>query len=147
MDIRPARAGEEAALTELAVRSKAHWGYDEAFMERARSELTITREDLDRLLVRVAERDGRPVGMSGLDLRAAELTHLFVEPRDIGTGVGRALLAHALDEARAAGLASVRLESDPDAERFYLAAGAERIGERRAGTGRMLPLLRIVTGS
>jgi DNA-binding transcriptional LysR family regulator len=77
----------------------------------------------------------------------AELTHLFVEPGDMGTGVGRALLARALDEARAAGLASVLIESDPDAERFYLAAGAERIGERRAGTGRMLPLLRIVTGS
>jgi len=39
--IRPARAGEEAELTELAVRSKGHWGHDAAFLERARPELTV----------------------------------------------------------------------------------------------------------
>jgi hypothetical protein len=62
--VRPARAGEEAALTDLAVRSKADWGHDEAFLERARVELTLHPGDLDRLIVRVAERDGVVVGFS-----------------------------------------------------------------------------------
>jgi hypothetical protein len=37
--IRPAQADEVEALTALALRSKAHWGYDDAFMEACRAEL------------------------------------------------------------------------------------------------------------
>ena len=48
MTIRPARAGEEAELTELAIRSKGHWGHDAAFLERARPELTVRPEHLRR---------------------------------------------------------------------------------------------------
>ena len=39
------------------------------------------------------------------------------------------------------------IESDPDAEPFYLAHGAESTGKRvSAATGRELPELRIATG-
>ncbi len=30
--VRPARSGEAVSLTALCLRSKAHWGYDAAFM-------------------------------------------------------------------------------------------------------------------
>ena len=146
--MRPARPGEEAALTELAVRSKAHWGHDAEFLERARAELTVAPGDLDRLIVRVAERDGEPLGFCAVDPGAdpPELVALFVEPRAIGTGAGRALLAAARAEAGAAGIAELAIESDPDAEPFYLAQGAERAGTRTSpSTGRVLPLLRIAT--
>jgi len=144
--IRPARAGEEAELSELAIRSKGHWGHDAAFLERSRSALTLHPGDLERLIVRVAERDGVPVGVSAVDPAAAELELLFVDPPAIGTGVGGALLRDALAQAHAAGLATLTIESAPDAEPFYLAAGAERIGTRvSTATGRELPLLRIAT--
>ena len=82
-----------------------------------------------------------------MDPEAAELELLFVDPPAIGTGVGRALLLDALDRAREAGLGALTIESDPDAEPFYLAAGAARIGTRVSpATGRELPLLRIATG-
>jgi len=45
--IRPARREECGLLTELALRSKAVWGYDAAFMEACREELTIRREMFD----------------------------------------------------------------------------------------------------
>lgn len=41
MLIRDARPDEAGELTELALRSKAHWGYDEAFMASCREELTV----------------------------------------------------------------------------------------------------------
>src|ERR1700744_1513825 len=44
--IRAARPGEAATLTELAMRSKAHWGYDPAFMTRLRPILTIGEQEL-----------------------------------------------------------------------------------------------------
>ena len=130
MTIRPARAGEEAELTELAIRSKGHWGHDAAFLERARPELTVRPEHLRRWIVRVAERDGAVVGFAAVGLEPAELEMLFVDPAAIGTGLGRALL----------------IESDPDAEPFYRAHGAEPAGTRTSSsTGRELPLLRIAT--
>jgi GNAT superfamily N-acetyltransferase len=146
--LRAARPGEEAALTELAVRSKGHWGHDAAFLDRARPELTVASGDLERLIVRVAERGGELLGFCAVDLDAAppELVALFVEPAAIGTGAGRALLTAARVEAAAAGVAELAIESDPDAEPFYLANGAERAGTRTsASTGRVLPLLRIAT--
>ena len=142
MTIRPARPGEEPLLSDLAVRSKAHWGHDEAFLARARTELTLHPGDLDRLIVRVAERDGEVVGFSAVDVAERELTLLFVDPPAIGTGVGGALLRDALAHC---GLDALLIESDPDAAPFYLRFGAEQIGTRVSpSTGRELPLLRIV---
>lgn len=144
--IRPARAGEEAALTELALRSKGHWGHDAAFLARARAELTVRPGDLERWIVRVAERDGELVGFSAVDVAAAELEMLFVEPGSIGTGAGGALLRDALERAASAGLDALVIESDPDAAPFYRAAGAEPCGTRTSSsTGRELPLVRIAT--
>jgi len=94
--VRSAQPAEEAALTELAVRSKGHWGHDAAFLERARTGLTVRPEHLEQWIVRVAEREGGAVGVAAVDPEAAELELLFVEPAAIGTGVGRALLHDAL---------------------------------------------------
>jgi hypothetical protein len=43
VEIRKARPDEAGELTELALRSKAHWGYDEAFMASCREELTVRK--------------------------------------------------------------------------------------------------------
>ena len=96
--LRAATAQDAPALSELAVRSKGHWGYDESFLKRARPELTVTAEDVERLVVRVATRDGRPLGFSAVDVASApaELLALWVEPAEIGTGIGRTLLRDAL---------------------------------------------------
>jgi GNAT superfamily N-acetyltransferase len=145
--VRAARPGEEPELTELAVRSKGHWGHAAAFLERARPELTVRPEHLERWIVRVAERDGAVVGFAAVDPGARELEMLFVEPSAIGTGAGRALLKDALARARESGLAELVIESDPDAEPFYRSQGAEPCGTRTSwSTGRELPLLRISTG-
>jgi GNAT superfamily N-acetyltransferase len=142
VSIRPARPGEEALLTELAVRSKGHWGHDAAFLERARTGLTVRPEHLERWIVR-GRRARRSGGRRGRGRPpVGELELLFVEPAAIGTGVGRALLRDALARAREAGLAELVIESDPDAVPFYRAHGAEPVGTRIvAATGRELPLL------
>ena len=142
--LRDAVPADAAALSELAVRSKGHWGYDAGFLERARPELTVTPEDVERLVLRVAMQDGTPLGFSAVDVQStpAELLALWVEPFAIGTGVGRALLRDALETAAAHGTGGLLLESDPNAEAFYLRHGARRLGERRSTTTkRLLPLL------
>jgi GNAT superfamily N-acetyltransferase len=148
--IRRAHSGHAEAFRALALRSKGHWGYDAAFLELCRPELTLTESDLGRLVVRVAERDGELVGMSALDVEAdpPRLDMLFVEPAAIGTGVGGDLYADACEQARARGLRALLVASDPNAEPFYLSRGAVRVGEdTSASTGRALPLLRADLGS
>ena len=139
-----------AALTDLCLRSKAHWGYDAAFMAACRDVLTVTREDLQQPLAVV--RDGPAiVGMVAVTLQpgTAELSKLFVSPGHIGHGIGSALIHWAKAQAHAAGHPHLRVESDPEAEAFYLRHGAVRIGQApsEAIPGRMLPLLSLPTAA
>jgi len=88
-------------LSALAFASKASWGYDDAFMEACRAELTVAPGDLQRVCVRVYV-DGVIHGFSGVD--GDELTWLFVDPRAMRRGIGRALMGDACALARAAGV-------------------------------------------
>jgi GNAT superfamily N-acetyltransferase len=146
--IRHAQPGEADALTDIAVRSKAHWGYGADFMAAAAGELIVHEADLERLVVLVAEREHAPVAFASLDLDADEpaLVDLWAAPEVIGMGYGRALLASACAVARRRGVQWLRVVSDPNAEGFYVSQGGERVGEQRvASTGRVLPVLRIPT--
>jgi GNAT superfamily N-acetyltransferase len=148
LTIRPARTTEADALSALAFRSKAHWGYSAEFMAACRAELTVHVGDIRAGRVLVAESDSALLGFYCLaeprDGRA-ELDALFVDPAAIGRGVGRTLLREAVTQARARGALIVEIQADPHAEAFYVRAGARRIGERASGSipGRLLPMLEI----
>jgi GNAT superfamily N-acetyltransferase len=144
--LRPAHPAEASVLSELALRSKAHWGYDKEFLDACRAELTVTADDIATGRVVVAAANGRLVGFYTVDGAPpdGELGNLWVEPGAIGVGLGRRLWKHAVNTARAAGFTTLRIESDPHAEGFYLAMGATRVGESPSASvpGRALPLLR-----
>ncbi|HEV2059903.1 MAG TPA: GNAT family N-acetyltransferase [Solirubrobacteraceae bacterium] len=130
------------------MRSKAVWGYDAPFMRRAAAELVVSERDIAARDLFVAQVGDVIVGVGGIDHAAepAELDLLFVDPAYKATGVGRALLHHALAAARARGLSELAIVSDPNAEPFYLSQGAIRVGAQRSpSTGRELLLLRITT--
>jgi GNAT superfamily N-acetyltransferase len=145
VEIRAARPAEAELLTELAMRSKAYWGYSPEFMERCRPVLTVTPAYVETCPVHVAVAGADIVGFyslreSGDEL---ELDLMFVEPSSIGRGVGARLLAHALDDARATKHDVLVVESDPQAEPFYRRFGARRIALRESTVeaGRLLPIL------
>ncbi|GAA1958514.1 GNAT family N-acetyltransferase [Kitasatospora viridis] len=149
--IRPARPAEAAGLTELVLRSKAHWGYDQAFMDACRAELTLAPEQLTADRALVAERaDGVPVGFALLGGSApeGELDMLFVDPAAIGTGVGGRLYRALLELARAEGFERLSLDADPYAVGFYAAMGARPDGESPSASipGRVLPRFAIELG-
>lgn len=141
--IRQAEPGEADTLSALAMRSKAHWGYAGDFLEGVRAILTFSEADLAASPVYVLEAASEPVGMYRLtgSPPEGELEDLWLDPRVIGIGAGRRLFDHAMATARELGFHSLRIESDPNAEGFYRAMGATRIGERRSESGRTLPLL------
>lgn len=145
--LRPAALSELPALSELCLRSKAHWGYDAAFIAACRPELTLTPDDLTQSLTLVAEIGGQCAGLVQLSRSAApaELLKLFVDPPFIGTGLGGQLFRRAVAEARAQGADAMEIEADPGARAFYEAMGARRIGWVPSGAipGRRLPLMRL----
>ncbi len=143
--IRDARAGESGALSELMLRSKAHWGYGADLLERWRAGLVVTEEMIAAGEVFVAERGGEVLGVGAVvdEPPDVELDTCFVEPAAIGTGIGRVLVETALARAREAGARTMRVVSDPNAEAFYARLGAVRVGEVPSDVpGRSLPLLR-----
>jgi hypothetical protein len=91
--LRTPRLDEAAVLTELCLRSKAVWGYDEEFMRACRDELTLTPSTMQSSHLKVAEIDGCLLGMAQVTVKGdiAELDKLFVEPTRLRSGTGRAL--------------------------------------------------------
>jgi GNAT superfamily N-acetyltransferase len=145
--IRRANPAEAAVLSALALRSKAHWGYDADFLEASRDDLTLSPDEVATSTVFIYDGEAGPAGFYRLlpgDGNEAVLDDLFVEPAAMGQGVGRALWQHAVATATALGFAEIVFQSDPHAEGFYLAMGAVRAGlsESTVIPGRMLPLMR-----
>jgi GNAT superfamily N-acetyltransferase len=148
--IRLARIEEASALLQLCMRSKAAWGYDEAFMALAQIALEVKPGQVAAGDVWVATAPDRSiVGMVALgpseEPDTLDLDKLFVDPRRLRTGVGRRLIAHAVGEARRRGAKRLTILSDPYAAGFYERNGARRIGEAPSDAipGRTLPLYEI----
>jgi GNAT superfamily N-acetyltransferase len=149
LTLRAAQPDEVTALSELALRSKAHWGYDAAFLDACRDELTLHAGHLTTGVVVVPEVDGAIAGFSRLtalgDDGTAEADMLFVAPEHIGAGVGHALFTRVREDAVAHGCTTLRIEADPNALGFYEREGAVRTGEVPSASiaGRALPLLHL----
>ena len=148
--IRQARPDECSALTELAMRSKAHWGYGAEFMAKVRADLEVIPEKfMPGFHVYVLETEDEVIGFYSLRPEGAEsviLEDLFVEPQHIGHGYGKMLWDHSLAVAQSRGYRKLTLISDPFAEAFYAHLGAVRTGETESNAlaGRMLPLMEYI---
>jgi GNAT superfamily N-acetyltransferase len=147
--MRPARVDERRALDALMLRSKAHWGYDDAFLAACAPVLVVPAAAIAAGDVLVAQRGSEVVGVVAIatvdgEPDEVELDVCFVDPIAIGTGVGRALVDAAFSLARARGAASMRVQSDPHAEAFYAGLGGVRVGEAASDVDRdrLLPVLR-----
>lgn len=144
--LRTARPLDAAALSALALRSKAHWGYDAAFMAMCVPELTVTPALIDDGLALVAEQNGRVAGFilcTPVAPPVAELHMIFVEPGAIGQGIGRRLVEAAFAGLARLGVRQIEVDSDPHAEPFYRSCGFAPAGTVPSGSipGRYLPRL------
>jgi GNAT superfamily N-acetyltransferase len=136
--IRPARAGEKAALEALQLRASLEWEeYRDQLLAHPEA-VAIPDEHIP--LSEVAELDGRVAGFSvvlppegaGGD---AELDGLFVEPDAWGHGVGRALVDAAAQRARTMGAGGLHVIANPRAEGFYATCGFQPAGDAQTQFG------------
>ena len=128
-------ANEAEPLSQLALRSKGHWGYPDEFLDACRVELSVKPgPDREYFCYEHGDTIAGFYGIARLDDDTVELEALFVEPAMIGCGFGRQLLKHAILNATTRGAARMLIHGDPNAERFYRAASIPN---------RMLPLFEI----
>jgi N-acetylglutamate synthase-like GNAT family acetyltransferase len=131
MTIRRATSEEAATLTQIALDAKRYWGYPEHWIKHWEADLAVSPEFIHDNEVYVAEDAGEIVGFYALIVneRKAELEHMWVVPRCIGTGVGKELFLDAMERAAALDVRDVELSADPNAAGFYRRMGAVQIGE------------------
>ncbi len=144
-NLRPVRPGELALLSDLCLRSKASWGYDADFMAACRAELTLRPDELDTTHLQVADDPSGPAGLVQMAIEEgrADLLKLFVEPAQQRRGIGRLLMAWAVETARHRGADEMDIVADPGAVPFYLRLGASESGWAPSDSipGRRLPRL------
>jgi len=150
--VRDAVAGDLAVINEIAFQSKAYWKYPDNMMARFREELswsTVESTETSHFGVAAESQGDTPVGFycvaRKLGQAEGELEALFVRPDYIGKGLGRMLMQQVCQIAERWNLHSLLIQSDPNAEGFYLAMGAVNIGSRPSVSiaTRQLPLLRL----
>lgn len=126
--IRDAQPHEAAALSDIAVKAKSHWGYTAEQIQMWRGEfLTVTPDYIRAHQVWAACDEGHAlVGFAAIEQHGAEaiLEHLWVLPDQIRRGIGKALFRHV-----AVIVPEFVFTSDPHADAFYEKMGAQKIGE------------------
>ena len=148
IEIRRATADEAETLTRLAHAAKSHWGYPQEWIDSWAADLTVTSDFIANNEVFVAIAGEAIAGCSALVLseHLAELEHMWIDPKQMGKGIGRALFEYTSGRAGELGYRELELSADPHAEPFYQRMGATRIGEIPAdmfGQARVLPRMRV----
>jgi GNAT superfamily N-acetyltransferase len=146
VNIRRSSAAQSERLTQIAHAAKRYWRYPERWIELWKDVLTITPEYISNNEVFSAEGGGEVLGFYALVKSSdkAILDHLWIDPANIGAGVGKELFNHAVRRATEMRASVMEIESDPNAEGFYKHMGARRIGETSSeldGRPRILPVL------
>ncbi len=106
-------------------------------MRACREELTVSEEKLtsEHFTYRVIGTDDGIQGFYALERissEVVELEALFVVPEAIGTGLGKALMHHAIDTACSSGFDRLLIQSDPHADDFYSAQGCIVSGRKES---------------
>lgn len=145
--IRPARPGDAARLTQIAMAAKASWGYPASFMARCRAALAVDAAMIGEREFHLAEDKSGILGFYGFEAEpdGIGLSHMFVLPQASGQGIGRLLWNHAVERARKQGAASLIAVSDPNAAGYYARMGAAPAGSRPSeiDPARPLPIYRL----
>jgi GNAT superfamily N-acetyltransferase len=141
--VRRAIANERAKLEDLQRRASLNNPGDRDAILANPDAIDLPSSQLASGAVRVAELDGVCLGFSVVLQREdgdAELDGLFVEPDVWRSGVGRAFVDHASEQARELGASILHVVGNPHAEGFYTAVGFTTHGtfETRFGTGLLM---------
>lgn len=142
--LRDAKPDDLSMINDLMRVSKAHWGYDEPFLDRFMEIFSITEEYLDESTTKLAYDTSELIGFFSFIHKEGcfELDNLFLHPDHIGKGMGNKLWKLVCETSQNYKQMEFIIMSDPNAEQFYVKMGAEKIGLRPSPMNRHVPVLK-----
>ncbi|QOD59404.1 GNAT family N-acetyltransferase [Polaribacter haliotis] len=132
-------------LTEIALKSKAIWGYSNELIESWREDLTVTSTIISKEIIYKFMVDTKIAGFYFLNKpkeNSIELEMLFVLPNFVNRGIGKQLLTHSFEKAKSLDSKKMILLADPNAVPFYKSQGFYKINKIESSiAGRFLPVM------
>lgn len=155
--IRSARVEDAKILTKISFASKRHWNYPKQYFEIWNDELTISPDYVQKNEVFVYESDGAIMGYYAVvnlkeDITINEvfiskggwLEHMFIDPPNIGKGIGTKLFDHLRERCFKKGVRKLGILADPNSRGFYEKMGCVYIGEYTSTIkGRTTPFMEL----
>ena len=130
--IRPAVEKDSDILTTISFASKGYWNYPEGYFEIWKSKLTISEEYIQKNDVFVYEIGTSVIGYYSVvnledDIKISDITvkkgawleHMFIEPLNIGKGIGTKLFDHMRKWCFGSGIREIGILADPNSRGFY----------------------------
>ena len=147
MTIQKANPNDHQILTEITKKSKAYWGYSEEQIEIWSPFLTVSKEYIETNLVYNLVVDDKIIGYYSFfheSENTIKLDNLFVLPEFIGKGFGKILMSDFLKRLKNIDVQKVILNSEPNAEVFYIKFGFVKIGQIETSIkDRYLPVMEL----
>jgi GNAT superfamily N-acetyltransferase len=147
LSIRLARRDEHTMLESLQRRASLGNPGDRDALLANPDAIALPIEQITSDCVFIAEREGVVAGFAAVVPRpdgGAELDALFVEPHLWKHGIGRRLVEHAADVARARAATFLHVVGNPHAEGFYVSCGFHVIGAVDTRFGEGLDMRRVL---
>lgn len=145
MKIIKASIEDNDILTEITKKSKAYWGYSEEQILKWNDNLTISKDYIETNCVFTLVNNNEIVGYYSYLIKEEKnviLDNLFVLPEYIGKGFGKYLMTDFLNRMRNEKFEKITLDSEPNAENFYLKIGFKKIGEFETSIkNRFMPIM------
>ncbi len=147
MKFERATINDNEILSEITKKSKAFWGYSEEQILEWNDNLTISKNYIESNATFKLLDGNKVIGYYSyiLEKTVAKLDNLFVLPEYIGKGLGKYLIDDFLTRMRNQKVKKIILDSDPNAEEFYLKIGFKKIGEFETSIkNRFMPIMEMI---
>jgi len=145
MQVEKANITDNEILTAITKKSKAYWGYSEEQILKWSTNLTVTQDYIKENRTFKLIKENTIIGYYSYILKEekiVKLDNLFVLPEYIGKGFGKYLMDDFLSRMREEEIEKVTLDSEPNAEKFYLKIGFKKIGEVETSIkNRFMPIM------
>ncbi|PZX94592.1 GNAT family N-acetyltransferase [Flavobacterium aquariorum] len=145
MKIKEASINDNEILTEITKKSKSYWGYSEKQILKWNDNLTISAAYIENNCVFELINNNEIIGYYSYLVKEEKnviLDNLFILPEYIGKGFGKYLMTDFLNRMKNGKFEKITLNSDPNAENFYLKIGFKKIGEFKTSIkNRFMPIM------
>ena len=147
MTIQKVIPSDHEILTQITKKSKAYWGYSNEQIEDWSPFLTVTEEYIETNSVFNLMLDNQIIGYYSFfheSENSIKLDNLFVLPDFIGKGFGKLLMNDFLVRLQDLSVQKIVLNSEPNAESFYIKFGFVKIGQIETSIkDRYLPIMEL----